>query len=73
MYKCPAMLVFWDENMRDHCIEAINSLNASWFRLILAELFGKRTIEPDILEGAVLVSEYKGKRYFIRRVNRRES
>lgn len=55
-----------------HIQETINTLKASTFELFKMQVLGKKTIEPDIVNGAVEISEYNGKRYFVRVVERRE-
>ncbi len=55
-----------------HSQETINTLKASTFEILKMQILGKRTIEPDIVNGAVEISEYNGKRYFVRVVERRE-
>ena len=55
-----------------HIQETINTLKASHFEILKMQILGKRTIEPDIVNGAVEISEYNGKRYFVRVVERRE-
>lgn len=56
-----------------HLQETINTLKASPVELLKMQILGKKTIEPDIVNGAVELSEYWGKRYFIRVVERRET
>ncbi len=56
----------------NHTQETINTLKASTFEIFKMQILGKRTIEPDIVNGAVEISEYNGKRYFVRVVERRE-
>ena len=50
----------------------INTLKASTFEILKMQILGNKTIEPDIVNGAVEISEYNGKRYFVRVVERRE-
>lgn len=56
----------------NHIQETINTLQCSPFHLFLVAMLGKKTIEPDTVNGVVEVSEYNGKRYFVRVVERRE-
>ena len=56
----------------NHTQEAINILKASPFEVLKMQILGKKTIEPDTVNGAVEISEYNGKRYFVRVVERRE-
>lgn len=55
-----------------HTQETINILKASPFEVLKMQILGKKTIEPDTVNGAVEISEYNGKRYFVRVVERRE-
>ena len=55
-----------------HLQETINTLKASPDELLKMQIWGKKTIEPDTVNGLVEVSEYNGKRYFVRVVERRE-
>lgn len=56
----------------NHTQETINTLKASPFEILKMQILGKKTIEPDIVNSAVEISEYNGKRYFVRVVERRE-
>jgi len=56
----------------NHTQEAINTLKASPFEILKMQILGNKTIEPDTVNGVVEVSEYNGKRYFVRVVERRE-
>lgn len=56
----------------NHTQETINTLKASTFEIFKMQILGKKTIEPDIVNSAVEISEYNGKRYFVRVVERRE-
>lgn len=56
----------------NHTQETINTLKASHFEILKMQILGKRAIEPDTVNGAVEISEYNGKRYFVRVVGRRE-
>lgn len=56
----------------NHTQETINTLKASTFEIFKMQILGKKTIEPDIVNSEVEISEYNGKRYFVRVVERRE-
>lgn len=73
------LCAYWDYAYRmddnvstNHTQETINTLKASHFEILKMQILSKRTIEPDIVNGAVEISEYNGKRYFVRVVERRE-
>lgn len=58
--------------MNNHVQETMNTLKASTFEIFKMQVLGKKTIESDCLNGAVEISEYNGKRYFVRAADRRE-
>lgn len=58
--------------MNNHVQETLNTLKASIFEIFKMRVLGKKTIEGDCLNRYVEISEYNGKRYFVRAVDRRE-